>query len=165
MAREPRRPPATSPERSRIMRAVRRCDTGPELLLQRSLRALRLRFSKNARDLPGSPDIVFRGARVALFVHGCFWHRHDRCHLATMPGSNVQYWRAKFAANRQRDRRKLRELRMLGWRTIVVWQCQIEADVAAVARSIQSFILWGAQRGAPASSRRSWTATRSGKRA
>lgn len=164
MAREPRRPPATTPERSRIMRAVGRCDTGPELMLQHSLRALGLRFSKNVRDLPGSPDVVFRSARVAVFVHGCFWHRHDGCHLATMPRSNVEYWRLKFAANLQRDSRKLSELRKLGWRTIVVWQCQIEADVSAVARRIESFLLRGAQHPAPASSRRSSTAARSARR-
>lgn len=164
MAREPRRPPATTPERSRIMRAVGRCDTGPERLVQRSLRALGLRFSKNACDLPGSPDIVFRRARLAVFVHGCFWHRHEGCHLATMPRSSVEYWRPKFAANLQRDRRKLSQLRTLGWRTIVVWQCQIEADVSAVARRIESFLLRGAQHAAPSSSRRSSTAARSGRR-
>lgn len=163
MAREPRRLPATTPERSRIMRAVGRCDTGPERFLQRGLRALGLRFSQNARDLPGSPDIVFREARVAVFVHGCFWHHHNGCRLATTPRSNVEYWRQKFAANLQRDRRKLSELRTLGWRTIVVWQCQVEADVSAVARRIEAFLLRGAQPAGPASSRRSLTAARSGR--
>lgn len=154
MVREPKRPPATTPERSRIMRAVGRRDTGPERSVQRSLRALGLRFSKNARDLPGSPDIVFRRARVAVFVHGCFWHRHEGCRLATMPRSNVDYWRAKFAANVQRDRRKLSALKILGWKTIVVWQCQVEADASAVARRIESFLREARHR-APASSRRS----------
>ncbi len=141
MRREPKRPVSTSPERSRIMRAVGRHDTRPERMLQSSLRSLRLRFLKNSQDLPGSPDIVFPVSRVAVFVHGCFWHRHRGCSLATTPGSNVAYWRAKFAANVERDRRKLSALKRLGWKVIVVWQCEIEADVDKAAQRIKSFLL------------------------
>ena len=141
MPREPKPPVSTSPERSRIMRAVRRCDTGPERMLQSGLRRLRLRFSKNSRDLPGSPDIVFRASRVAVFVHGCFWHRHKHCPLATTPRSNIGYWRAKFAANLERDRRKLSELERLGWKVVVVWQCEIEADAGKAAQRVAAFLL------------------------
>jgi len=80
-------------------------------------------------------------SRVAVFVHGCFWHRHRGCSLATTPGSNIGYWRAKFAANVERDRRKLSELKRLGWKVIVVWQCEIEADVGKAAQRIKSFLL------------------------
>ena len=149
MAREPRRPPATTPERSRIMKAVGRRGTGPERLLRQALRKLGLRFATNSRDLPGSPDIVFRNARLAIFVHGCFWHRHRGCSRTTMPRSNRQYWRLKFAANVRRDRQKLSQLAKIGWRALVVWQCQIEADPAAVASTIESF-LCRAHRSAPA---------------
>lgn len=141
MPREPKRPVPTSLDRSRIMRAVRQRDTRPERTLQSSLRAIRLRFSKNCRDLPGSPDIVFRESRVAVFVHGCFWHRHKGCPLATTPGSNIGYWRAKFAANQERDRRKLSELKRLGWKAIVVWQCQIEHDAGKAAQRVEAFLL------------------------
>lgn len=140
MPREPKPTVSTSPERSRIMRAVRRCDTGPERMLQSGLRRLRLRFSKNSHDLPGSPDIVFRESRVAVFVPGCFWHRHKGCPLATTPRSNTGYWRPKFAANLERDRRKLSELKRLGWKVIVVWQCEIEADVGKAAQRIKAFL-------------------------
>ena len=141
MRREPKRPFSTSPERSRIMRAVGRRDTRPERMLQSSLRRLRLRFSKNSRHLPGSPDIVFRESRVAVFVHGCFWHRHKRCPLATTPRSNIGYWRPKFAANLERDRRTLSELKRLGWKVVVVWQCEIEADAGKAAQRVEAFLL------------------------
>jgi DNA mismatch endonuclease (patch repair protein) len=138
--REPRRPAPTSPERSRIMRAVRRQATGPERRLQEALRSLGLRFATNARDLPGSPDIVFRRQRVAVIVHGCFWHRHRNCPRTTTPRSNVDYWHAKFAANVDRDRRKLAELRRLGWKAIVLWQCEIEADPLKAAQRVFSIL-------------------------
>jgi DNA mismatch endonuclease (patch repair protein) len=122
------------------MRAVRRQATGPECRLQEALRALGLRFAMNSRDLPGSPDIVFRRERVAVFVHGCFWHRHRNCSRTTTPHSNVTYWHAKFAANLDRDRRKLSELRKLGWKAIVLWQCEIEADALKAAERVFSIL-------------------------
>jgi DNA mismatch endonuclease (patch repair protein) len=109
-------------------------------MLQSGLRRLRLRFSKNSRDLPGSPDIVFRASRVAVFVHGCFWHRHKGCPLATTPRSNIGYWRAKFAANLERDRRKLSELRRVGWKVVVVWQCEIETDTGKAVDRVKAFL-------------------------
>ncbi|MGA4578625.1 very short patch repair endonuclease [Limisphaera sp. VF-2] len=138
MPGEPKRPPPSSTERSRIMGAVRRQATGPERMLQSALRALRVGFSTNCGDLPGSPDIVFRRSRVAVFVHGCFWHRHKGCPRTTTPKSNKSYWQAKFQANVARDRRKLSELAQLGWKTIVVWQCEIESDVRKVVKKIIS---------------------------
>jgi DNA mismatch endonuclease (patch repair protein) len=147
--RQPKADAHTSPERSRIMRAVRRQNTGPERMLQTALRALQLRFSKNCRDLPGSPDVVFRQEKVAVFVHGCFWHRHAACPRATMPRSNIRYWKTKFAANLERDRQKLLKLKKLGWKAIVLWQCEIEADPAKAARRVRSTVL-RAQRNPPA---------------
>jgi DNA mismatch endonuclease (patch repair protein) len=130
----------TTPQRSRIMRAVRRQDTGPERMLHNALRALRLRFCKNCRGLPGSPDVVFRRAKVAVFVHGCFWHRHPACPRATTPRSNVRFWKAKFAANLDRDRLKLSELKQLGWKAIVLWQCEIERNAAKAARRVCAIV-------------------------
>jgi DNA mismatch endonuclease (patch repair protein) len=130
------------------MRAVRRQATGPERRLQEALRSLGLRFATNSRDLPGSPDIVFLRQRLAVFVHGCFWHRHRHCSRTTTPRSNVDYWHAKFAANVDRDRRKLSELRKLGWKAIVVWQCQIEADAVKAARRVSSFLVPRGKEGA-----------------
>lgn len=123
------------------MRAVRRQATGPERMLHSAFRALHLRFSKNSRNLPGSPDIVFRENRVAVFVHGCFWHRHRNCSRATTPRSNIPYWRAKFAANLERDRETLSQLNKLGWKVIVLWQCDIEADAMKAARRVCSVLV------------------------
>jgi DNA mismatch endonuclease (patch repair protein) len=105
------------------------------------LRVLDLRFRKNFRGLPGSPDLVFPQSRMAVFVHGSFWHRHEGCPLATTPRSNIAYWRAKFAANQERDRRKLSELKKLGWKVAVVWQCEIEADIGRATQRIVSRLL------------------------
>lgn len=140
MPSEPKKPVPTTPERSRIMRAVRRMGTGPERDLERALVSAGLHFAKNDRSLPGSPDFVFPQARVAVFVHGCFWHRHRNCKLATMPRSNLDYWRAKFAANKRRDRAKTAALRRLGWRVLAVWQCEIERDCHAVVRRLAAFL-------------------------
>lgn len=125
------------------MRRVRRRDTKPEMLLRRALWARGLRYRLHASDLPGTPDLVFRGARVAVFVHGCFWHRHEGCRRATTPKSNREYWLPKFERNVERDRRKEEALRRLGWRIAVVWECEAEepqqlaASVDAIEKAIR----------------------------
>jgi DNA mismatch endonuclease, patch repair protein len=108
--------------RSAIMRAIRSRDTQPELRVRRAAHALGLRFRLGRRDLPGSPDLVFPGRRLALFVHGCFWHGHD-CGKRRRPATNAAYWRAKIIGNRRRDRRVLKTLADMGWRTMVIWEC------------------------------------------
>lgn len=114
-----------SPEaRSEIMRRVRSANTTPELLVRRLLHRAGYRFTLANKHLPGNPDIVLPRYRTAIFVHGCFWHRHRGCREATMPSSNVAYWSAKFERNRVRDRKDGRELRRLGWRVVIVWECQ-----------------------------------------
>jgi DNA mismatch endonuclease (patch repair protein) len=122
--------------RSRIMRAVRRKGTGPELVLRKALHAAGLRFRLHRRDLPGTPDIVLPGRRVAVFVHGCFWHGHE-CRAGRAPASRAEYWGPKLAANRERDARKAAELEAAGWRVVTVWECALrrsEGIAAAVAR-------------------------------
>lgn len=110
--------------RSRLMAAVRGKDTTPELLVRRMLHRAGLRFRLHRADLPGHPDLVFVRQRTAIFVHGCFWHRHPRCRRTTTPAANRQFWLDKFRANRLRDRRVVRELARLGWRSIIVWECE-----------------------------------------
>jgi DNA mismatch endonuclease (patch repair protein) len=112
--------------RSRIMAAIRGRDTEPELLVRRALHREGFRFRLNVRNLPGTPDIVLPRYRVAIFVHGCFWHRHRHCRNAVMPSSRVGFWKAKFEANRRRDRRVLRCLRRLGWTPVVLWECSAQ---------------------------------------
>ena len=108
--------------RSKIMSAVRQRGTGPEIAVRACLRRIGYRYSCNVRRLPGSPDLVIPSLSVAIFVHGCFWHRH-RCPYATIPRSNADFWSRKFQANKERDRRFRRELRRAGWNVIVVWGC------------------------------------------
>lgn len=112
-------------ERSERMARIRSRDTHPEVALRRALHRRGLRFRVNVKTLPGKPDIVFARYRTALFVHGCFWHRHAGCKIASNPKSNVKFWQDKFARNVSRDRRVRRELSAAGWRVIVVWECQL----------------------------------------
>lgn len=108
------------------MQAIRREQTAPELLLEELLRKRRFRIQRNRADLPGRPDLVLPARRTAIFVHGCFWHRHGGCHYSATPTSNQDFWLAKFEANRKRDRRKSAELRAAGWGVIVVWECELK---------------------------------------
>ena len=90
----------------------------------RLLHHLGLRFRLHRKDLPGTPDVVLPKYQTALFIHGCFWHRHPECRFSTTPRANKAFWEAKFAANVERDARKTRELEVLGWRVLVVWGCE-----------------------------------------
>lgn len=116
-----------SPERrSWNMSRIRGKDTGPERQLRSMLHRAGYRFRLHRRDLPGRPDIVLPKHRTAIFVHGCFWHRHAGCRLAYEPRSNRAFWRKKFAANVARDARNVAQLGELGWRVLVVWECEIQ---------------------------------------
>lgn len=114
----------TPEARSLNMAKIRGKDTGPELLVRRAAHALGLRFRLHRRDLPGTPDLVFPGRRIALFVHGCFWHRHPGCRFAYTPKSRIEFWQAKFDANVARDARKLAELSDAGWTVVTIWECE-----------------------------------------
>src|ERR1700675_774156 len=112
-----------SATRSRMMRGIKGADTKPEWRVRRRMHAAGLRYRLRSRDLPGRPDIVFRRIRVAVFVHGCFWHQHPGCRLAATPGSNREFWAAKLSGNVDRDSRTETELKRLGWAVSVVWEC------------------------------------------
>ena len=117
-------PARPSKRRSEIMRAVPRTRTAPEQRVTTLLRSLGWRYRTNRKDLPGSPDIVLRDARVAIFVHGCFWHRHECRAGRSTPTSNQQFWLRTFRANCSRDRRQCKALRSMGYRVFVIWECQ-----------------------------------------
>jgi DNA mismatch endonuclease (patch repair protein) len=121
--------------RSRMMSSIRGKDTRPELRVRSHLHRAGLRFRLHVRELPGSPDLVRPRHRVAIFVNGCYWHRHPRCSRATTPRTNVEFWMTKFAGNVARDRRKTAELRKLGWRVIVCWECR--TDDASLDRLVR----------------------------
>ncbi len=118
-------------ERSRIMRAVKSGDTTPELIVRCLVHGLGYRFSLRNRNLPGSPDLVLPRLGKAIFVHGCFWHRHACAAGQSTPATRVDYWQAKFDRNVMRDRSNLRKLRRLGWSVLVVWECQTRASKQA----------------------------------
>lgn len=116
----------TPDERSRHMKRVRQKNTAPELRLRSALHARGLRYRLHPNELPGRPDLVFPGGRLAVFVHGCFWHGHD-CRAGRAPSSNTEYWGPKIEANRERDARKERELREAGWDVETVWECELKS--------------------------------------
>ncbi|MDO8722089.1 MAG: very short patch repair endonuclease [Syntrophales bacterium] len=114
-----------SPEkRSEIMSRVRSTDTTPEKKIRSILHKLGYRFRLHRHDLPGTPDIVFPKHRAVIFVHGCFWHRHQGCPHATTPASRQEYWLPKFGRTAARDGKNQKELRQLRWNVIVVWECE-----------------------------------------
>jgi DNA mismatch endonuclease (patch repair protein) len=117
--------PAT---RSRMMASIRGKDTAPERAVRRMLHTLGFRFRIHRRDLPGNPDIVLPRHRLAILVHGCFWHRHPGCRFTTSPKTNAPFWQTKFKNNVRRDIEALGQLNEAGWRTLVVWECSVKAD-------------------------------------
>ena len=126
-------------KRSLIMAAVHSKDTKPEMVVRKLVFGLGYRYRLHVATLPGKPDLVFPGRRKAIFVHGCFWHRHTNCRYATSPKSRVEFWEAKFTANVARDRRTNRELRKLGWSVLTVWQCQLK-DHGKLMRKLDDFL-------------------------
>ncbi|MBU9246578.1 very short patch repair endonuclease [Burkholderia multivorans] len=110
--------------RSRTMRAVKSKDTGPEMIVRRFLHAAGLRYRLHDTRLPGKPDLVFPGRRIALFVHGCFWHQHPNCPASARPKSSLDYWTRKLDGNVARDARHQDALKAAGWTVLVIWECQ-----------------------------------------
>ncbi len=113
-------------ERSRIMATVKSKGTAPEMVVRRLVHSLGYRFRLHNRLLPGCPDLIFPSRRKIIFVHGCFWHRHNCRRGRAIPSDHRDYWEAKFARNRQRDRQVRRALRRDGWNVLVVWECQTQ---------------------------------------
>jgi len=114
--------------RSWLMSRVRGRDTGPERIVRSMLHRLGFRYRLHDPGLPGRPDLVLPKYRAVVFVHGCFWHRHRGCRRAATPKTNTQFWRRKFQKNRMRDERNRRKLSALGWKVVLIWECQVYAD-------------------------------------
>ena len=136
---------AGSAKRSAIMRAVKSRDTAPELILRTMLRSISPGYRLHRADLPGKPDIVYGPRRLAIFMHGCFWHGHDCKRGARAPKENAAYWRGKIARNRARDAANLQALAAQGWRTLVVFECALK-DRPALEQRLQEAL--GANAGA-----------------
>ncbi|WP_421862823.1 very short patch repair endonuclease [Parvibaculum sp.] len=116
----------TPAERSERMGRIRGRDTKPELLVRRLIHSMGYRYRLHRKDLSGKPDLVFGPKRKIVFVHGCFWHRHPsaKCKLARLPKSRLEFWQAKLEANRKRDIANIKRLKALGWKVLIVWECE-----------------------------------------
>jgi len=128
----------TPERRSELMGRIRGKDTGPELRVRRFAHGMGYRFRLHRRDLPGSPDVVFPSRKAAIFIHGCFWHRHT-CGRAYEPKTRPAFWAKKFAGNVARDRQAKRALRKAGWKVLVIWECET-TSVDRVAGKLLSFL-------------------------
>lgn len=117
------------------MRRVRGKDTGPELRVRKALHRAGYRFRLQRRDLPGRPDLYLPRYRVAVFVHGCFWHGHEGCKRARLPDTRHDFWAAKIDRNRERDRDALEALKAAGVTVVTFWQCELKDDAAIVRRA------------------------------
>lgn len=125
MRRNPNKTPLT---RSEVMARIKGKDTGPEKAVRSLLHSLGFRFRLHRRDLPGSPDIVFPGRKAVVFVHGCFWHGHGCKQASYAPKTNSEFWAKKLTQNMARDGIAKSELESLGWRVLVVWECEIKEE-------------------------------------
>ena len=112
-------------KRSDIMRRIKSKDTCPELIVRKYLFSKGFRYRLNVKRLPGKPDIVLRKYRTVIFVHGCFWHGHENCPLASHPKTHSAFWTSKIARNKERDAATRTKLKAMGWNTLVVWECQL----------------------------------------
>lgn len=122
------------------MAAIRGRNTKPELTLRRLLFRMGYRYRLHVRGLPGRPDLAFLTRRKIVFVHGCFWHRHQGCANAVLPGSRADWWAAKLAGNVERDVRNLAVIRSAGWQALVVWECEVRRDPDGAAAAVAAFL-------------------------
>lgn len=126
--------------RSRMMAGIKGKDTEPEMLIRRFLTAAGVRYRLHRRGLPGVPDIVLPGKKVAIFVHGCFWHAHPGCRYATIPATRSEFWKTKLQGNVERDEAASAMLNMLGWRVLLVWECATRKDGNNLPASLLAWI-------------------------
>ncbi len=126
----------TKEKRSEVMSRIRSKNTKPEKILRSLLHKQGYRFRIHRKDLPGKPDIIFPSKKIAIYVHGCFWHFHNDCPEGKIPKTNSQFWELKFDKNIKRDKKHLREMHRNKWKTLVVWECQIEKRPEHILKKI-----------------------------
>lgn len=125
--------------RSAIMSRVKSAHTKPEMIVRRLVHRLGFRYRLHVRGMAGSPDLVFPKRRSIIFVHGCFWHRHEGCKRATTPKTRVTFWNEKFSRNVERDRAAIRSLEAADWKVLVVWECETK-DQEGLAKTLTAFL-------------------------
>jgi len=123
-----------SEQRSRNMSAIKSKNTKPEITVRKLLHSMGYRFRLHRKDLPGSPDIVLPKYKTVIFVHGCFWHRHENCKYATTPKTRKEFWEKKFRENINRDNLNQANLSLKGWKIIIIWECQLKGDIKKLIR-------------------------------
>ena len=126
----------TPVERGERMSQIRARDTSPEMIVRSFVHALGFSFRLHDRRLPGCPDFVFASRRKVIFVHGCFWHRHNRCDLARLPKSRLEFWLPKLEGNKQRDAQCRRALTALGWSSLVIWECELRDPLKVMFKTL-----------------------------
>lgn len=119
----------TKQKRSRIMSKITGKETKPEILVRKYLFANGFRYRKNAKELPGKPDIVLPKFKTVIFVHGCFWHGHKGCNKSALPSTNTKFWKEKISKTVERDKTKARKLLQAGWNVLTIWQCELQSKV------------------------------------
>lgn len=131
----------TRRQRSERMGRIRGKDTKPEMRVRKLVHSMGYRYRLHRKDLPGNPDLVFPARRKAIFIHGCFWHRHPsaRCRLARLPKSRLDFWFPKLEENHRRDKRNLSKLKALGWAAMTIWECQIGKN-EVISKKIRKFL-------------------------
>ena len=126
----------TPVERGERMSQIRARDTSPEMIVRSFVHALGFSFRLHDRRLPGCPDLVFASRRKVIFVYGCFWHRHNRCDLARLPKSRLEFWLPKLEGNKQRDAQCRRALTALGWSSLVIWECELRDPLKVMFKTL-----------------------------
>ncbi len=116
------------------MAAIKSKNTKPEIAVRKLLHSLGYRFRLHRKDLPGSPDIVLPKYKTVIFVHGCFWHRHENCKYATSPKTREEFWENKFNANIKRDLEVQKEIKNIGWKSIILWECEINKNILEIKK-------------------------------
>ena len=125
-----------SEQRSRNMSAIKSKNTKPEIAVRKLLHSMGYRFRLHRKDLPGSPDIVLPKYKTVIFVHGCFWHRHENCKYASIPKTRKEFWEKKFRENINRDNLNQANLALKGWKIIIIWECQLKGDKRKLIRDL-----------------------------
>lgn len=125
--------------RSQIMSKVRSFNTKPEMIVRRTAHKMGFRYRLHCKDVPGKPDLVFRSRRKVIFVHGCFWHRHEGCPNTRTPKSRIDYWEEKFLKNQERDQRIYHELDSTNWKYKIIWECETK-NIDKLKKDLQSFL-------------------------
>ncbi|MGJ8517836.1 very short patch repair endonuclease [Carnimonas bestiolae] len=126
--------------RSQMMAGIQGKNTLPEIKIRKVIHALGYRFRLHRKDLPGTPDLVLPKYNLIIFMHGCFWHRHERCFYASSPATRREFWRIKLDGNYERDLRQQKELQQLGWRVAIIWECGLRHDLEAFPEAIEKII-------------------------